>query len=348
MEHHVNTYSHDLIDGFIAQRPGEVHLGQKMDSVKLGESIGEALKRTSAPFVLLGIPEDIGIRGNLGNPGSREMWDATLPRLLNVQSTDLLTGGEFLLLGAFDLYDLLDESDQIDQYSGDGIKKMRELTAEVDERVKPVIDMVCEAGKIPILVGGGHNNAYPIIAGSALGVQRSGKRQDAKINVINLDAHADFREQEGRHSGNGFRYAYESGSIAKYSACLIHENYNSQEMLEALAKAKEHVRVSFFEQEMVRKAKPYYETLEEAIHFLDDVPTGIELDLDSVAGIHSSAQTPSGVTPEQARIYVTHCARELQPAYLHICEGIPDGAGFSSKLIAYLITDFAKEYLRYH
>ncbi len=35
----------------------------------------------------------------------------------------------------------------------------------------------------------------------------------AQINSINLDAHSDFRPAEGRHSGNGFRYAEEDGYL---------------------------------------------------------------------------------------------------------------------------------------
>jgi formiminoglutamase len=36
------------------------------------------------------------------------------------------------------------------------------------------------------------------------------------VNAINFDAHSDFRILEGRHSGNGFSYAYEEGFLKKY------------------------------------------------------------------------------------------------------------------------------------
>jgi formiminoglutamase len=35
------------------------------------------------------------------------------------------------------------------------------------------------------------------------------------VNAINFDAHSDFRILEGRHSGNGFSYAYEEGFLKK-------------------------------------------------------------------------------------------------------------------------------------
>jgi formiminoglutamase len=37
-----------------------------------------------------------------------------------------------------------------------------------------------------------------------------------KTGAINFDAHSDFRILEGRHSGNGFSYAYEEGFLKKY------------------------------------------------------------------------------------------------------------------------------------
>jgi formiminoglutamase len=36
------------------------------------------------------------------------------------------------------------------------------------------------------------------------------------VNAINFDAHSDFRILEGRHSGNGFSYAYEEAFLKKY------------------------------------------------------------------------------------------------------------------------------------
>nr|WP_233167177.1 arginase family protein [Pedobacter sp. ASV2] len=34
--------------------------------------------------------------------------------------------------------------------------------------VFPIIEKIVAAGKVPIVIGGGHNNAYPIIKGSSL------------------------------------------------------------------------------------------------------------------------------------------------------------------------------------
>lgn len=58
----------------------------------------------------------------------------------------------------------------------------------------------------PIAIGGGHNNAYPMLKGYSLAKKE-------KINAINCDPHADFRALEGRHSGNGFSYAVNDGYL---------------------------------------------------------------------------------------------------------------------------------------
>jgi formiminoglutamase len=61
----------------------------------------------------------------------------------------------------------------------------------------------------------GHNNAYGCIKGAAKGLYKAGIIPLVQINAINLDAHADFRPLEGRHSGNAFRYADEDGLPGK-------------------------------------------------------------------------------------------------------------------------------------
>lgn len=60
---------------------------------------------------------------------------------------------------------------------------------------------IVSAGVVPIVIGGGHNNSYGMLRGSSKGL-------NSQVNAINIDPHADFRELEGRHSGNGFSYAF--------------------------------------------------------------------------------------------------------------------------------------------
>src|SRR5438270_808448 len=59
-------------------------------------------------------------------------------------------------------------------------------------------------------------------------VQQAQRLPLPQINCINLDAHTDYRPEEGRHSGNAFRYAESDGFLQKYCVVGIHENYLPQ------------------------------------------------------------------------------------------------------------------------
>ncbi len=114
----------------------------------------------------------------------------------------------------------------------------------IDAEVEELIKIITAAGKTPIVIGGGHNNSYPLIKGTAKGLQKAGMMNNSQINVINLDAHADYRIMEGRHSGNGFRYAREEGYLNKYAIIGLHENYNSQSMMDDLYS---NINIQYFE-----------------------------------------------------------------------------------------------------
>lgn len=78
---------------------------------------------------------------------------------------------------------------------------------------------------------------------------------------------------------------------------------------------------------------------------------GVELDMDSIAFMPSSALTPSGITVEQARIYVRKMATLEKVSYLHLPEAAPKNEMEEivvGKTLAYLVTDFVKEYQKSH
>ena len=74
---------------------------------------------------------------------------------------------------------------------------LRRLTSSLDERVKAVASVIFRAGLEIAFIGGGHNNALPLLAATA---ETFGQPAVAS----NLDPHSDARPvEEGRHSGNG-------------------------------------------------------------------------------------------------------------------------------------------------
>ena len=217
----------------------------------------------------------------------------------------------------------------------------------VDEEVENLLKVIASAKKIPIVIGGGHNNAYPIIKGVAKGLNKAELIPLSQINCINLDAHADYSVAEGRHSGNGFRYAEEDGYLGKYYMVGLHENYISQNVLMDIHN-NPFIDYISYEEIFIHERRNFIQAVAHATGFTEDSYTGIDIDLDCVENVLSSAISPSGITPLLARKFVTFAAQDAKVAYLHICEGatqLADGRKneTTGKLISYLVTDFIKE-----
>jgi formiminoglutamase len=336
----LKVYDKSILQKLTRKRSGETKLGECVQTVD-SKNIEEALINSTAKFVLLGLPEDIGVRANYGRGGANTAWQPALSNILNIQSADFLKGDELLVLGHIEFDDLMKQAENAD------IQKLRELVTIIDTRVAETIQLIVKTGKKPIIIGGGHNNAYGNIKGAALGLVDAGILKQAKINCINSDAHTDFRALEGRHSGNGFSYAYSEGYLKNYAIVGLHENYNSQSVLDELKKHPNSIQYSFFEDIFIREEMDFKHAVMQAITFTDDTYCGIELDMDTVQNIPSSAKTSSGISANQARQYVTWCAKNTNAAYLHIAEAAPVLSHIKTdnktgKLIAYLVTDFIK------
>ncbi|MEQ8909485.1 MAG: formimidoylglutamase [Vicingaceae bacterium] len=312
----------------ITKREGEIKLGEKIELAKA--DLLSTLKESQSLFVLFGIPEDIGPRANCGRGGADSTWKPFLAKFLNIQSTQKLSGEEILLLGNFDFSGLVGSG------SSD-LEKLRTAVSKIDEQVSSLVKLIVEAGKIPILIGGGHNNSYGALKGCSEALKQ-------KINCINLDPHADYRNLEGRHSGNGFSYAKAEGYLDHYSILGLHENYNSQAMLEQMQ--KDGVQFSFYEDLFLRNNTPYYLAVENALAKVKEDYFGVELDCDSIENLPSSAQTPSGIRAKEARQYLTLCGESKNACYLHLPEAAPSLVeGFADqvgKLLSYFVSDFVK------
>lgn len=340
---YLKIYDQEYINSLTRKRTGETKLGE---CVQVVNSFVELIS-SSAKYVMIGLPEDIGVRANFGRGGTDTAWLPAVNNILNIQSNEYFTGNELIVLGQVDFDDLVKTAAGLDIKTSDGIIDMRALVSEIDARVSEIIKEIVKAGKIPIIIGGGHNNAYGNIKGTAQGLFEAGKIKSAKINCINSDAHTDFRALEGRHSGNGFSYAFSEGYLNKYSIIGLHESYNSQNVFTELKKYPDRISYSTFENIFIREELNFKEAVAEAIDFAKDDHFGIELDMDTVQNIPSSAKTSSGISPNQARQYVTWAAQNVNSAYLHISEAAPVLSHIKTdnktgKLIAYLVADFIK------
>ncbi|MEO6903589.1 MAG: arginase family protein [Bacteroidia bacterium] len=346
---YLTVYNKAQILKFTRKRVGETKVGECVQLLN-SSTVDDELITSTAKFVLIGLPEDIGVRANYGRAGAYTAWQPALINILNLQSNTFFSGKELLILGTINFDDLMSLANTVDTKTEEGIKILRKFCTEIDTRVTTVIKQVVKSGKIPIIIGGGHNNSYGNIKGSAEGLMAAGKIKNASINCINCDAHSDFRALEDRHSGNGFKYAYSEGYLKKYAMIGLHENHNSHAVLEILNKHAETIYYNTFEDIFIREIFNFKSAVTQAIHFIDSDYTGIELDMDAIENIPASSKTPSGISANQARQYVTWCAQHSNAVYLHLTEAAPLLSSLTvndttGKLIAYLVSDFIKAYL---
>ena len=327
-------------------RKFETKIGELVQTVAGKENLEQELENNRAGFAVIGIPEDIGVKANNGVGGTASVWTPFLQSFLNIQSSDFLTGDNILMLGYFDFSDLSRVIEMNAQNFEEKTDAYRHAVNTIDDAVEAVVKLIAQAGKIPIIIGGGHNNAYPCIKGVAKGLMKAGKIPIAQINAINLDAHADYRPLEGRHSGNGFRYAEEDGYMERYFILGFHENYIAQNVWMDIVNNPFMDCISY-EDIFIHEKRSFRQAIQDATSFVSGNYTGIELDIDSIEHALSSAVTPVGVPVSDARQYVYLTARDTQAAYLHICEGacqLDDGRRDDStgKLVSYLVSDFVK------
>lgn len=329
---HFTLLTPQALQTLVSRREGETKLGENV-VLPESENWENSLAKSPCKYVLLCIPEDIGVKANFGIGGTPSVAFPALKAILNVQETSNMQGKDLLVLGYFDFSEWTKDSE------GKPVAELRKLVAKIDDEVYPLIEKIVRGGKTPIVIGGGHNNAYPIIKGVS-------KAKNKKINCINLDAHSDYRIMEGRHSGNGFRYAKHEGFLHKYVPLGLHENYNSALVMNTILEDAA-IKHFSFEEMFIYNTLSFEAALKEATQFLKDEAVGIELDLDAIANTLSSAATPCGITAIQARQYIVYMTSHTQAAYLHLPEGatqLEDGRSsfLTPKLIAYLVADFIK------
>lgn len=346
---HLKVYSKQDILSLTKLRRFETKVGEQVQYVRDESSLEDLINNSAAQYVLFGIPEDLGAKGNFGLGGADTLWIPFLQSFLNIQSNDFFDGAQVLLLGHFDFGDIQYLIDTTAKSDEERTEAYRHAVNTVDDEVEHLVKLITASKKIPIAIGGGHNNSYPLIKGAAKGWHKAGVTQLAQINCINLDAHADYRPMEGRHSGNAFRYAEEDGYLQKYCVVGLHENYLPQNVWIDIVN-NPFIDCITFEDIFVHEKRTFLQSVAHATGFTEDTLTGIDIDLDAIQNTLSSAMTPVGITPVHARQYVSFAAADAKAAYLHICEGatrLSDGRtdATSGKLISYLVTDFIKAQL---
>jgi formiminoglutamase len=296
---------------YYSVREGETKLGQTVHYLDDPEKLKNAVSQGQR-YGLIGIPEQIGPMANHGKGGAQSGWQAFLSSFLNLQSNRFLDGTDLLIVGEVVCQDLNEQA-----LASPTIEQLRTLCQQLDDRVEAVLQQVFKAGLVPIVIGGGHNNAYPIIKACY-------QHQGLPLAVANLDPHSDFRPLEGRHSGNAFSYAAELGALGRYAVLGLHEQKNSEHALAQL-----HLKDFIYytvQQSHWRKELSFDQCIADISKYLHSsgLPVGIELDLDAISEMPTSAITSCGVTMADAIYYIVQMSQLPEVQYLHLAEAAPE------------------------
>lgn len=260
------------------------------------ERMGDVLKSTldDSRVVILGISEAVGPFANYGRTGSEFAFSAFFKHFLNWphhgQSVDVV--GNIAFVGDFPL----------------DVESASLLVEELDAFVFDVLMSFVSPTQIPIIIGGGHNNALPLM--------RWSHHVKGCSTVLNIDAHTDCRAINRRHSGNSFSFAMAEGILSSYHVFGVHA-YGINSFMRDFINSHQ-VDVRFFESYLTGN-RSLTEDIQQ-VFLTSTEPLGFEIDMDCIANMPSSASSPSGWRLDDIRKVVLSLNGN-QYAYVHLTEG---------------------------
>lgn len=329
-------FNSTTLNKLLNKRSGESKFGEHVQMLTSISNIYEQLKNLDVTHVILGLPEDVGVFANYEKTGISKAWEPFIKILLNIENNEFTKANSVLILGHLDFTTELLEVSKLNQSKKKDVAKARNIVSEIDTYVSHIIYQIVSAGKKPIIIGGGQNNAYGNIKGTSLALGEP-------INAINFDKHSDFKPEEGRHSGNGFSYAYAEGFLEKYFVFGLHENLTSEKLFKTLKKLKS-IKYNTFEAIEIRKEIKFKAEMQLALKHIENKPFGIEIDCNAIQNIGNRSKTISGFSLNKTRTFLNFFSKHKNASYLHICEALPTKKSTSQfgNLITCLVTDFIK------
>lgn len=163
-----------------------------------------SLQAESSDFTIVGFECEEGVRRNKGRLGAAAAPDQIRSKLAS------LPYNFDACQKTFDVGSIVCEGETLEQ---------------AQQELGTAVCKLLQQSATPIILGGGHETLY----GHYLGVREfAGK--DAKIGLINIDAHFDLRQAEQPSSGTMFRQILESDSNAGY-LCLGVQSFGNTRAL---------------------------------------------------------------------------------------------------------------------
>ncbi len=309
------------IDQITVKRRGEPRLGEVLPLIHSAQD----LKQSKARYLLIGIPEDIGVRANGGRPGAAKTWEAFLAHFCSLPLAANSPVDNVAILGSILCQDLMEQSKDLNWQKPKDQKSFNDLITTLDNRVVQVTQPLISAGFIPVVIGGGHNNALGLLKASSQALRQA-------VNCLNIDAHTDLRSDDYRHSGNGFQRALRDDYLAKYRIFGLHEHTLSPEITKFIEETNQSLDpdkdkiIDFISlNQWLDIATDHREDMFE--HWIESTVAdyfGLEIDLDVIADMGSSAQSPIGSSIQTVRTRARQLAGHPNLRYIHLCEGAPE------------------------
>jgi formiminoglutamase len=161
------------------------------DDPRLGEVIetwqGDAGSLSAGRAVIVGFPQDEGVRRNHGRAGAALAPALIRNWLYRLVSADAARNVDLAARPPLDVGDV----------------RLSGPLEETQEKLGHIVAAILRSGAVPIVLGGGHETAFGHYLGYA--------EENRSVAILNLDAHLDVRPcTDGKaHSGSPFRQAFE-------------------------------------------------------------------------------------------------------------------------------------------
>lgn len=276
---------------------------------------------TSRVVAILGVPQHIGVERNNGRPGAGLAPDAIRTALYKMAVSGMqsaLTSGALVVA---DVGNLITEHQSLE---------------ELQQTQHDIVVELLRLGVFPIVLGGGHDVAWPTLHAYETMAQPYG--------VINIDAHADVRRLTSTglaHSGSAFRQMLEHPNSSLVRGSFVEYG------LQPIAVANAHVE---YVQERGGRVVMLADARNHASWMLamQQASAGermhITLDMDCFASAFApgvSAPSADGFTPSEIGSWLREAARNTKLSSFDVVEVSPpfDADGRTSKLAAAMIME---------
>src|SRR5690554_2457618 len=94
------TLTREYLLSKMTLRNGENKMGEIIGLIDNPSQFEKELLQCQAEFVIIGLPEDVGVSANYGRAGTSSAWDNFLSNFINIQINSYCQGQDLILAGS--------------------------------------------------------------------------------------------------------------------------------------------------------------------------------------------------------------------------------------------------------